>query len=110
MTPPACTRFIYFNLTVLFWVFILFLYYRKFFYKGYPCVCHLGAEVLPDYMQPSHVTLLRALPLTPSGKLQRQALPSPHVRGGGTSKAVEQLSETEQVLQWMNCRALTEVS
>jgi amino acid adenylation domain-containing protein len=35
------------------------------------------AEVLPDYMIPSRFVMMDAIPLTPSGKVNRKALPEP---------------------------------
>jgi len=40
---------------------------------------HLQAH-LPDYMIPSHITILDKLPLTPNGKIDRKALPAPEAQ------------------------------
>jgi amino acid adenylation domain-containing protein len=56
----------------------------------------LGAQ-LPDYMLPSSITFLDALPLSPSGKLDRKALPAPD-RSLATLAYTEPETATEQTI------------
>jgi natural product biosynthesis luciferase-like monooxygenase protein/amino acid adenylation domain-containing protein len=57
---------------------------------------------LPDYMIPSHVVVLDALPLTPSGKVDRKALPEPgRTEAAGGSSYAAPRDALESQLAWM---------
>jgi amino acid adenylation domain-containing protein/non-ribosomal peptide synthase protein (TIGR01720 family) len=56
------------------------------------------AQSLPDYMVPSSVVLLDALPLSANGKLDRQALPAPTAHTAASDHYVAPSTDTEQVL------------
>jgi amino acid adenylation domain-containing protein len=56
---------------------------------------HLAA-ILPDHMVPATFTVLDALPLTPSGKTDRRALPEPGAPSSG--EHVAPATETERAL------------
>lgn len=60
-------------------------------------VQHFLQERLPDYMVPAAVMVLEAFPMTPSGKLDRKALPVP-AWGGGVSAQALPSTLTEQQL------------
>jgi amino acid adenylation domain-containing protein len=53
-------------------------------------------ERLPEYMVPSAVVVLDSLPLTPSGKVNRKALPAPDLAAGGREDFVAPRTATEQ--------------
>jgi amino acid adenylation domain-containing protein len=57
----------------------------------------LQAE-LPDYMVPTAFVLLEAFPLTPNGKLDRHALPTPETAGLNLKEYVAPQNAVEEVL------------
>ena len=56
------------------------------------------SKQLPDYMIPSYFVHLDKLPLNPSGKIDRKALPKPDKTLGGGSEYVAPRNETEEKL------------
>ena len=62
---------------------------------------------LPEYMIPAHVVLLAALPMTPSGKVDRRALPAPEVTRPTMSAEYERPStEVERAMAEIWCAVL----
>ncbi|MCU0285930.1 MAG: amino acid adenylation domain-containing protein, partial [Acidobacteria bacterium] len=58
------------------------------------------ARELPNYMIPSHFVQLKKIPLTPNGKLDREALPKPELKAGENYIAPRDEIETKLAVIW----------
>ncbi|WP_404370386.1 non-ribosomal peptide synthase/polyketide synthase [Corallococcus coralloides] len=68
-------------------------------------------DALPEYMVPSAVVVLPALPLTTNGKVDRKALPAPDLAGSDPREYVAPRTPTEQRLAglWQELLGVTRV-
>jgi amino acid adenylation domain-containing protein len=66
-------------------------------------------ERLPDFMVPSAVVSLDALPLTPSGKVDRRALPEPEVQGADEGGEPETETEISLAALWGELLGITKI-
>ncbi|MEH2092714.1 AMP-binding enzyme [Nostoc sp.] len=55
-------------------------------------------EKLPEYMVPSAIVILEALPVTPNGKIDRRALPAPEPSSESRDKYVAPRNPIEEIL------------
>ncbi len=63
---------------------------------------NLLSKTLPPYMIPSYFIQLEKIPLTPNGKIDRKALPSPEIKSGNEYIAPRDAVEEELAEIWSN--------
>ncbi len=68
-------------------------------------------QILPDYMVPAAFVFLDALPLGPTGKLDRRALPAPEPDAGPRTGYVPPSTDTQRVLAeiWADLLAVDKI-
>ncbi|MCB0165297.1 MAG: amino acid adenylation domain-containing protein [Anaerolineae bacterium] len=66
-------------------------------------------QKLPDYMIPAAFVVMETLPLTPSGKVDRKALPAPEYRSGALYKAPTTATEDTMAGIWQEILNLEQV-
>lgn len=69
-------------------------------------------QKLPSYMIPTTYSVLAALPMTPNGKLDRQALPPPHHTTQSSRNTIPPRTPTETILAeiWMEILGIDQIS
>ncbi|MGJ3256511.1 MAG: amino acid adenylation domain-containing protein, partial [Alcanivorax sp.] len=68
------------------------------------------ADVLPDYMVPSQLVTLEALPLTPAGKVDRKALPAPQWQTASQGEPPQTDNEKALAAIWQQLLGIGAVS
>ncbi|HEX8904850.1 MAG TPA: amino acid adenylation domain-containing protein, partial [Longimicrobiaceae bacterium] len=67
-------------------------------------------EALPEYMVPAAIVVLETLPRTPSGKVDRRAVPAPVFAGGGASSPAPRNELEERVAEvWRSVLGVQEI-
>ena len=77
--------------------------------KDIPAIRDFLAKTLPAYMVPTGFMILPALPLTPSGKVDRKRLPEPQILGAAEAAEPRDALEADLVAIWKAVLGLSKV-